>query len=253
MLHRPLLHSLCLPIVLIAVGGLSAAEPLTGAPRQLVVYPTAIDLDGPRAEERIGVLGEYADGRRCDLSREAKFSGGAAKVATVDVAGIVHATGDGETTITVQVGGLSATVSVKAHRGGAEVPVDFVREVVPVLTKAGCNQGACHGAAIGRGGFKLSLLGFDPAFDYKEIVQSAEGRRVVAVRSRAQHPAAEAGVCSWSTAAANGFRSGSRDYEIIQPLAGGRRPRTGRQDHRWSPPWKYGRRSASWSPASSSS
>ena len=61
----------------------------------------------------------------------------------------------------------------------AEVPTSFVREVMPVLTKAGCNQGACHGAQHGRGGFRLSLLGFDPAFDHSQIVQSAEGRRVV--------------------------------------------------------------------------
>src|SRR5256885_2129047 len=58
-------------------------------------------------------------------------------------------------------------------------PVQFSRDLVPVLTKAGCNQGACHGAQHGRGGFRLSLFGFDPAFDYAQIVQSAEGRRVV--------------------------------------------------------------------------
>lgn len=57
--------------------------------------------------------------------------------------------------------------------------VRFSRDVVPLLTKAGCNQGACHGAQHGRGGFRLSLLGFDPVFDYTQIVQSAEGRRVV--------------------------------------------------------------------------
>src|SRR5262249_817839 len=58
-------------------------------------------------------------------------------------------------------------------------PVSFSREVTPVLTRAGCNQGACHGGQHGKGGFRLSLLGFDPAFDHPQIVQSAEGRRVV--------------------------------------------------------------------------
>src|SRR5262249_23555545 len=72
-----------------------------------------------------------------------------------------------------------ATVNLRVQRATAEVPVSFAREVVPLLTKAGCNQGACHGAQHGRGGFKLSLLGFDPAFDHTQIVQSAEGRRVV--------------------------------------------------------------------------
>lgn len=56
--------------------------------------------------------------------------------------------------------------------------VDFDTEIVPVLTKAGCNSGACHGAAAGRGGFHLSLLGSDPASDYYAIVTALEGRRI---------------------------------------------------------------------------
>jgi hypothetical protein len=57
-------------------------------------------------------------------------------------------------------------------------PADFDTEVLPVLTRAGCNAGACHGAAAGRGGFKLSLFGGDPAADYRAIVHELEGRRV---------------------------------------------------------------------------
>jgi hypothetical protein len=57
-------------------------------------------------------------------------------------------------------------------------PVDFDTEVIPVLTKAGCNAGACHGAAVGRGGFRLSLLGGDAAADYESIALELEGRRI---------------------------------------------------------------------------
>lgn len=57
-------------------------------------------------------------------------------------------------------------------------PVDFDTEIVPILTKAGCNAAACHGSAAGRGGFKLSLFGGDPAWDYDEIVHRLEGRRI---------------------------------------------------------------------------
>ncbi|MDA1055542.1 MAG: DUF1553 domain-containing protein [Planctomycetota bacterium] len=57
-------------------------------------------------------------------------------------------------------------------------PVDFDTEIVPILTKAGCNAAACHGSATGRGGFKLSLFGGDPAWDYDEIVHRLEGRRI---------------------------------------------------------------------------
>jgi Protein of unknown function (DUF1553)/Protein of unknown function (DUF1549) len=56
--------------------------------------------------------------------------------------------------------------------------VSFRHEVVPAFTKLGCNQGACHGSQHGKGGFKLSLLGFEPEVDYTAIVKSAGQRRV---------------------------------------------------------------------------
>src|SRR5688572_16914499 len=54
---------------------------------------------------------------------------------------------------------------------------DFETQVLPVLTKAGCNSGACHGAATGRGGFRLSLLGYDPQADFESVIHEFEGRR----------------------------------------------------------------------------
>ena len=62
--------------------------------------------------------------------------------------------------------------------GRAAELVDFRNDLIPLFTKHGCNAGACHGAAIGRGGFKLSLYGGDPNADYEMIVQLASGRRV---------------------------------------------------------------------------
>ena len=56
--------------------------------------------------------------------------------------------------------------------------VDFDNDVLPVLTKFGCNSGPCHGKARGQGGFKLSLLGFDSDSDYESIVHDGRGRRV---------------------------------------------------------------------------
>lgn len=56
--------------------------------------------------------------------------------------------------------------------------VDFVNEVMPVLTKMGCNAGACHGSAAGRGNFKLSLYGGNPQADYEAIVREISGRRI---------------------------------------------------------------------------
>lgn len=56
--------------------------------------------------------------------------------------------------------------------------IDFDTQIVPILSKAGCNAAACHGGAAGRGGFRLSLFGGDPAFDHRSMVRELEGRRI---------------------------------------------------------------------------
>ena len=70
---------------------------------------------------------------------------------------------------------LFSVITSQAH---ANDRVDFRNDLIPVFTKNGCNAGACHGAAIGRGGFKLSLYGGDPAADHEAITQQIGGRRV---------------------------------------------------------------------------
>ncbi len=66
-----------------------------------------------------------------------------------------------------------ATTSLAAE------PLSFVRDIQPILTKTGCNAGACHAKAItGQRGFRLSVLGFEPEEDYEAIVKQGKGRRV---------------------------------------------------------------------------
>jgi hypothetical protein len=60
----------------------------------------------------------------------------------------------------------------------AESVPSFRQDVMPVLFRAGCNAGTCHGAAKGKDGFMLSLFGYDPAGDYHRIVSDISGRRV---------------------------------------------------------------------------
>ena len=75
---------------------------------------------------------------------------------------------------------LGMTCLVPAIRLAADDPttLQFATDVVPVLTKLGCNSGGCHGKATGQNGFKLSLLGFEPAADYQALVNEARGRRL---------------------------------------------------------------------------
>ena len=59
-----------------------------------------------------------------------------------------------------------------------EASWEFRRHVLPVLARAGCNMGACHGALAGKGGFKLSLRGYYPEGDFQAIAREARGRRI---------------------------------------------------------------------------
>ena len=60
----------------------------------------------------------------------------------------------------------------------ADEAPSFLLDVMPVLSKSGCNAGTCHGNANGKGGFSLSLRGFDPAADHRAITQEFAGRRI---------------------------------------------------------------------------
>ena len=62
--------------------------------------------------------------------------------------------------------------------GVVNAEIDFDTEVVPLLSKAGCNAASCHGGAAGQAGFRLSLFGGDPQFDYRTIVHELSGRRI---------------------------------------------------------------------------
>ena len=73
---------------------------------------------------------------------------------------------------------MGAAAGVVRAEGAVADAVTFERDVVPVLTRLGCNSGPCHGKARGQNGFQLSLLGFYPDFDYAAITQEARGRRV---------------------------------------------------------------------------
>ncbi|MEX2138642.1 MAG: DUF1549 and DUF1553 domain-containing protein [Pirellulales bacterium] len=73
------------------------------------------------------------------------------------------------------VGGIGRRAAAAT---AAESRVTYELDVLPILTSAGCNAGACHGKSRGQNGFQLSLLGFDADFDHSAIVKEARGRRV---------------------------------------------------------------------------
>jgi hypothetical protein len=100
-------------------------------------------------------------------------------------------------------------------RAFADGTVSFRHDVMAVLSKAGCNQGVCHGNLHGKGGLKLSLRGEDPAADFLTLVRGQLGRRVDALRPERSLLLRKP---TMATAHEGGqrFAFGSRDYEIIR-------------------------------------
>jgi hypothetical protein len=145
----------------------------------LKVEPPSIVLFGPRAEGRLVVTGRDSSGRAYDLTPEAQITTSDPRVASVSADRVIRPVGDGAATLAVRCGDRTCRVTVEVRRMSGPAPVDFTREVIPVLTRAGCNQGTCHGSQHGKGGFKLSLAGFEPDLDYFSIAKQSGSRRAV--------------------------------------------------------------------------
>ncbi len=100
------------------------------------------------------------------------------EIATVTDQGTVRARRPGQTVIQIHWNRQTTEVPVIVGASEQRPPLRFSSDIVPVLTKLGCNSGGCHGKATGQGQFKLSLLGFDPNLDYLALVKQARGRRL---------------------------------------------------------------------------
>ena len=114
-----------------------------------------------------------------DYTRWVKYQVAPSGVVEVSDAGLVTPVSDGTATITAKSSeGVSAKVKVTVENSKKVKPVNFANQIVPIFTKAGCNGGGCHGKSSGQNGFRLSLLGFEPAEDYEHLVKEARGRRL---------------------------------------------------------------------------
>ena len=142
----------------------------TGAP--------ALTLRGKDARQQVLVTAAFENHAERDFTRRVQFSVAPEGIVKVDATGLVSAVADGSATITANVDGVAASLPVKVEKSGALEPINFPNQIVPIFTKASCNSGGCHGKASGQNGFKLSLLGFEPAEDYEHLVKEARGRRL---------------------------------------------------------------------------
>jgi hypothetical protein len=151
------------------------ARAATPAVVALEVVPASLTFQNRRDVRRALVLGVTAAGERLDLTGTARFSVPGGLVEPGEQSYFTpRKVGSG--TVLVAAGGRTARLPVRVVSMEAP-PLSFVRDVAPVLSKAGCNSGTCHGAAKGKNGFKLSLRGYDLEADYHSLVDDVNARR----------------------------------------------------------------------------
>jgi WD40 repeat protein len=143
----------------------------------LEVQPSEVHLSGKYDYVQLVLSGKLANGDTVDLTRMAKRSW-STPIAEVTAGGLIRSKAEGQTVLSLSVAGKSVDVPVSIADIKAQQHVDFVRDVNPLLSRLGCNQGTCHGAAKGKNGFKLSLRGYDPIFDVRALSDDLASRRV---------------------------------------------------------------------------
>jgi hypothetical protein len=113
------------------------------------------------------VVASRDDGVTLDVTGDAAVRLSDEAVARLDATRCIRSLTD-QTKLVAEYQGLQAEASIAVVDATAERPISFHLDVMPVLMRAGCNSGSCHGAARGKDGFALSLFGFDPASDYQQ-------------------------------------------------------------------------------------
>ena len=159
-----------------------AASPATEAKapplppiRALLLKPDSLKLLDGRDERRVLVFGKTESGKLIDLTAQAVFKADSTNV-EVTAEGFLKPKYQGDAEITVSAANVTAKLPVTVENG-ATPEVRFVRDIEPILSKAGCTAGTCHGSAKGKNGFKLSLRGYDPEYDYNALITDLSGRR----------------------------------------------------------------------------
>src|SRR5262245_50845749 len=150
-------------------------SPPLPAIRGLTLQPASLRLLNGRDERRVLVLGKTDSGKFVDLTAQATFSTDSTNV-EITADGYIKAKAEGDTEVTVSAAGEKTKVLVTVDNP-AVPEVRFVRDIEPILSKAGCTAGTCHGSAKGKNGFKLSLRGYDPEYDYNALINDLSGRR----------------------------------------------------------------------------
>lgn len=163
---------------LTAVFSVLAVAPFICADEPFRIVPAEVTLKGNYAQTQLLVTASGESATAEDLTERAAYASSSEAIVTVSATGRLIPRGDGTAAITVTVAQSVRTVPVTVTGFSAEPSISFLDEVRPAINKAGCSMAACHAAQFGKGGFKLSVFGFDAAADFFAMTKDSQGRRL---------------------------------------------------------------------------
>ncbi len=174
----PPLPSQRLSILALLLALLSTAAAPAAESAAIQVEPIHVVLSGAQDRQQVAVTVSEPDGSVRCVTSVARFTIEPPEIAQVSVDGVLTPQEDGQAILTVEAEGRSVRIPVLVEKTTLSRPVSYRLDIVPLLSKAGCNQGTCHGNLNGKGGFKLSLRGDNPSFDLASLTRDAFGRRI---------------------------------------------------------------------------
>lgn len=145
---------------------------------KLAVSPSVVKLDSPESTQQLLVTAYHPNDTRNDVTHLAQYRISDPTVVQVSTTGEVRPLRDGSTQITISHIDKTIELNVEVTAFATPPPISFRHQVIPILSKAGCNAGGCHGKAEGQQGFRLSVFGYDAEADYQAIALYGKGRRL---------------------------------------------------------------------------
>ncbi len=162
----------------------SARDAHNAAPKLAPEEVAGLSAEPPRlalhAGEQAHILihAHLQDGFDADATDTVSLSASDANTLKPEAGGLLRALAPGKATLTAKLGEQHVEIPVEIIPAPNDAPPGFVRDVLPILSKAGCSAGSCHAKPGGQNGFHLTVFSYDPRADYDEIVKHARGRRV---------------------------------------------------------------------------
>jgi hypothetical protein len=164
----------------VAFAGATALAAQQREDGELRIWPAAIQLDDGADHPRIAALWRTPSGATVDCTGCVAWSteGGVAELVREGETLVLRARRDGDGELVATFFDAEVRAPLHVRNAAVQAPVSFRNDVIPLLTRNGCNAGSCHGAASGKEGFGLSLFGYDPTRDHLTLTRDLRARRV---------------------------------------------------------------------------